>query len=175
MRNYLRHLTTTTAVFVLVIATASPGLAIETDQPTERSEARRVETVERTAPAEPGGGQQSTLSNATCQGCYAWASIAKNNSWPGVNVRAKTRNYASETIDKQEAHLALVAGTACYDGDYKYQGGTGNQYNREDGSIVDSGWKYGGHGWWTNANGHNWWDDGGHWAVNGSADICRQY
>lgn len=37
MRNYLRHLTTA-AVFVLLIAAASPALATDVDQPTERSE-----------------------------------------------------------------------------------------------------------------------------------------
>jgi hypothetical protein len=126
MRNYLRHLTST-AVFVLVIASASPGLAIEADEPPDRSEASRVEIVQRTAPAEPGGGEQSLLSVATCQGCYAWASIGKTNSWPGGNVQAKTRNYASEIIDRQEAHLALIAGSACYSGDYKYNGGTGDE------------------------------------------------
>lgn len=99
----------------------------------------------------------------------------KQNNWPGVLVRAQTRNYASEIIDSQEAHLALIAGSGCYDGDLKYYGSSGYQYNTQNGLLVNSGWKYGGHGWWTNANGHNWWDDGQHWAVNGAADICRQY
>ncbi len=131
--------------------------------------------VERTAPAEPLGGPGVLSNGADCQGCYAWASINEYSSWPGVKVRAKTRNYASEIIDRQEAHLALVAGSACYQGDYKYTGGTGYEYNREDGSLVDSGWKYGGHGWWTNANGHEWLDDGATWTVSGGADVCRQY
>ena len=101
--------------------------------------------------------------------------MGKTNSWPGVKVQAKTRNYADEIIDRQEAHLALIAGSACYIGDYKYTGGTGNQFNREDGSLVDSGWKYGGHGWWTNANGHEREYDGSVWTVAGASDICREY
>lgn len=173
MRNYLRYLSTA-AVFVLLIAVASPAVASEPDQSTERSGVGEVEAVQRTAPAEPGSGTQGLLS-ATCEGCYAWASIGKTTSWPGVKVQAKTRNYADEIIVRQEAHLALIAGSACYDGDYKYTGGTGYQYNREDGSFVDSGWKYGGHGWWTNANGHEWVDDGSTWTVAGAADICKEY
>lgn len=162
------------ATIILVVgATVPHGLA---QDPQDVSENDKVDETERVAPAElVTKGGSATLGAATCQGCYAWASMGKTNAWPGVNVTAKTRNYASEIIWKQEAHLALIAGSACYSGTYKYTGGTGNQYNREDGSLVNSGPRYGGHGTWTNANGHNWWDDGQHWAVNGGADICKNY
>lgn len=164
--SWTRRLVLLGAIVALVVAAAAPMSLAEDD--VDEADG----PVVRTVPAEPVGGG---VLDADCLGCYAWSWIDKDSAWPGVNVRAKTRNHASEIIYRQNAHLALIAGSACYQGDYKYTGGTGDQYNIEDGSVVDSGWRYGGHGWWTNANGHNWWDDGQHYAVSGDADICRQY
>jgi len=158
---------------VIVIFHGIPAYAFEA-RPEQRIDRG---SVERTAPAAEvsgGTGGISVTSTADCQGCYAWSSLGWDSGIFNVKTRAKTRNYADEIIDRQEAHLALIEGDACYQGDYLWTGGTGDEYNIEDGSLVDSGWHWGGHSTYTNANGHNWYDDGGHWAVNGPADICRE-
>lgn len=149
------------------------------DLPTAGTNPAATEHSEVVAPAQPsaikGLAAPQSVTSATCDGCYAWSAIDMTDYLFRVSVRGKTRNYASEVICRQEAHLALIVGSQCYDGEYKYTGGTGYQYHVEDGALVDSGYHSGPRGWWTNANGHEWLDDGAPWTVSGGADLCRQY
>lgn len=157
----------------------APGPAVATDTATtDASPDRPVHGADADTgtAAEPAGGDFTAM--ATCLGCTAFNTMYWTNygGWESVGVK-RTQNTADEIIDKQETHVALMnsPNNECYDGDFKFQDGTGDLFNQQNSPKLSSGKYTAFNDRWTQASGHNWFDDGGHFFVNAANDRCRQF
>jgi hypothetical protein len=158
---------------------AASGPVVATDTASSNASPRRPvhsADAETVTPAVATGGDVSLL--ATCSGCGAYNVMYWTNygAWESVGVQ-RTQNVASEVIDRQETHVALMNSTInqCYDGEYRFTDATGDLFNQTNSPQLSSGKYSGFNDRWTQASGHNWYDEGGHFAVNGANDRCRQF
>lgn len=115
---------------------------------------------------------------ATCSGCTAYNSMGWTDygAWESVHVNY-TKNTASEVIDQQMVHVALVSNTAsvCYEGTLRFDDSTGYLDFYTNSPVLSSGDYTAFNDTWTQASGHDWWDELAHWDINEENDRCRTF
>lgn len=113
-----------------------------------------------------------------CDGCLGH----RRTSWRDFSIYEQvtaehTHNHASEIIDEQSLHAALVQNTSnsnCYEGNQVWTDSwSGNL--KEDSAVLSSETHDGFNDVWTHATGHDWWEDGVHWFVDEQNDWCKNF
>ena len=130
------------------------------------------------------GGYGNT-SYARCENCSAHNGVTWTDRGDSESVRPRDiRSRADETIDTLKVHAALI------NANRKYKCNTPEAYSEStlkwnDMSQADfssmTRWLArdqpvnGQNRTWTSTSGHDWWDDGAHWNINTTLDICRSF
>jgi hypothetical protein len=123
-----------------------------------------------------------TPDGADCESCAAFAGMGWKDSGNHEQVRAVSNyNEATEVIDKQNNHAALIMGSgkcftdSAYGGELKWSAFSGDLSGWAAGPNLESGYYSGSNKTWTVAGGHHWEDGGNQWDINAGPDTCRKF
>lgn len=122
-------------------------------------------------------GPRPETGRADCYQCRARNTMTwrDHHFWESVRVK-ESRNFASEIIDAQDLHAALISSSynECYNGSQRWTDSE-VRYGQQNSPNLSSGNYTAVNDKWTLASGHHWRDQGRDYGVGKGNDICKQF